>query len=115
LGLSVAAKRAALTHTMFNVLGTVIFLAILPLFLTYLEYIQALMNLDPKMTIAFAHGSFNAANTIVQLPFVGVLAWIVTKLVPGEDEIIEYKPIHLDPLFIERSPTVAISQAKAEI
>src|SRR5690606_33396306 len=41
LGLSVAAKRAALTHTMFNVLGTVIFLAILPLFLTYLEYIQA--------------------------------------------------------------------------
>lgn len=115
LGLSVAAKRAALTHTMFNVLGTVIFLAILPLFLTYLEYIQALVNLDPKMTIAFAHGSFNAANTIVQLPFVGVLAWLVTKLVPGEDEIIEYKPIHLDPLFIERSPTVAISQAKAEI
>lgn len=115
LGLSVAAKRAALTHVLFNVLGTVVILAILPLFLLYLEHLQALLNLDPKMTIAFAHGSFNTANTLVQLPFIGVLAWIVTKLIPGEDVVIEYKPKHLDPVFIERSPTVALSQARAEI
>lgn len=115
LGLSVAAKRAALTHVLFNVLGTVVILAILPLFLLYLEHLQTLLNLDPKMTIAFAHGSFNTANTLVQLPFIGVLAWIVTKLIPGEDVVIEYKPKHLDPVFIERSPTVALSQARAEI
>lgn len=115
LGLSVAAKRAALTHVLFNVIGTILILSILPLFLTYLEYLQALMNLDPKMTIAFAHGSFNTANTLLQLPFIGVLAWIVTKLIPGEDVLIEYKPKHLDPVFIERSATVALSQARAEI
>lgn len=115
LGLSVAAKRAALTHVLFNVLGTVVVLAILPIFLTYLEHLQALLSLDPKMTIAFAHGSFNTANTLIQLPFIGVLAWIVTKLIPGEDVVIEYKPKHLDPVFIERSPTVALSQARAEI
>lgn len=115
LGLSVAAKRAALTHVLFNVIGTILILSILPLFLSYLEYLQALMNLDPKMTIAFAHGSFNTANTLLQLPFIGVLAWIVTKLIPGEDVLIEYKPKHLDPVFIERSATVALSQARAEI
>ena len=42
------------------------------------------------MQIAFAHGSFNIANTLIQLPFIGVLAYIVTKLIPGEDSIIEY-------------------------
>src|SRR5699024_10541030 len=47
--------------------------------------------------------------------FIGLLAWMVTKAIPGEDLTIEYKPQHLDPLFIKQSSTVALSQAKAEI
>src|SRR5699024_3427751 len=64
---------------------------------------------------AFAHGSFNITNTIIQLPFIAVLAWLVTKLIPGEDIVIEYKPEHLDPIFIEQSPAVALDQAKLEV
>lgn len=115
IGASVAAKRAALTHVLFNVIGTTIFLIIIGLFTSYVSFLQARLDLNPEMTIAFAHGSFNIFNTIMQLPFIGVLAWIVTKVVPGKDTIIEYKPKHLDPIFIERSASLALEQAKSEV
>ncbi len=67
------------------------------------------------MTIAFAHGRFNILNTVIQFPFIGGLAWLVTKLIPGEDTIIEYKPKHLDPIFIQQSSSLALDQAKKEV
>ncbi|MDQ0213885.1 phosphate:Na+ symporter [Oikeobacillus pervagus] len=115
IGASVAAKRAAATHVLFNLIGTTIFMIILPIFTNLIEGLRDWLHLNPEMTIAFAHGTFNVTNTIIQLPFVGVLALIVTKLIPGEDAIIEYKPKHLDPVFIEQSPSIAIGQAKEEV
>src|SRR5690625_5909452 len=35
--------------------------------------------------------------------------------ISGEDTVIEYTPKHLDPIFIQQSSAVALSQAKAEI
>lgn len=115
IGASVAARRAAATHVLFNVLGAVVFLLLLAPFTMYVEWLSTLLNLEPKMEIAFAHGSFNVANTIIQLPLIGVWAYIVTKMIPGEDVMIEYRPKHLDPRFIEQSPSVAIGQAKEEV
>lgn len=115
IGASVAARRAALTHVIFNLIGTTIFLIFLPLFTVLMQFLQAKLNLNPEMTIAFAHGTFNFSNTIIQLPLIGVLAWIVTKLIPGEDSVIEYKAKHLDPIFIEQSSSIALGQAKEEV
>ncbi|MCM3161795.1 Na/Pi cotransporter family protein [Metabacillus litoralis] len=115
IGASVAARRAAFTHVIFNLIGTTIFLIFLPLFTVFMQFLQAKLNLNPEMTIAFAHGTFNFSNTIIQLPLIGVLAWIVTKLIPGEDSVIEYKAKHLDPIFIEQSSSIALGQAKEEV
>lgn len=115
IGASIAAKRAALTHVIFNLVGTTVFLILLGLFTKYVTFLQTQLNLNPEMTIAFAHGSFNIMNTIIQFPFIAGLAWIVTKMIPGEDSIIEYKPQHLDPIFIQRSSSLALQQAKSEI
>ncbi|MFS0575224.1 Na/Pi cotransporter family protein [Sporosarcina sp. 179-K 3D1 HS] len=115
IGASVAAKRAAATHVLFNVVGTVIFMLLLIPFTAYVEWIANLLSLENKMQIAFAHGSFNVANTVLQFPLIGAWAFIVTKLIPGEDVVIEYKPKHLDRHFIDQSPSVAIGQAKEEI
>ena len=115
IGVSVAARRAAFVHVLFNVIGATIFLVILGLFTNYVDFLQTALNLNSEMTIAFAHGSYNIANTIIQLPFIGALAWIVTKIIPGEDVTIEYKAKHLDPIFIQQSSTIALSQAKAEV
>nr|WP_077625033.1 Na/Pi cotransporter family protein [Sediminibacillus massiliensis] len=115
IGASIAAKRAAFTHVIFNLIGTTIFLILLGLFTRYVEFLQSAFNLNPEMTIAFAHGSFNIVNTVIQFPFIAGLAFIVTKLIPGEDAVVEYKAKHLDPIFIQQSPTVALDQAKEEV
>lgn len=115
IGASVAARRAALTHVIFNLIGTTVFLIFLPLFTTFTLFLQGALNLNPEMTIAFAHGTFNLTNTLIQLPFIGILALIVTKLIPGEDSVIEYKTKHLDPIFIEQSSSIALGQAKEEV
>ncbi|RST77701.1 Na/Pi cotransporter family protein [Siminovitchia acidinfaciens] len=115
IGASVAAKRAALTHVMFNVIGTILVLILFVPFTHFIEYLQATLSLNPKMTIAFAHGTFNVSNTIIQFPFIAVLAWIVTKLVPGEDTMIEYRPVHLGEKFIRQSPSIALGQGKKEV
>ncbi|MBY0122374.1 Na/Pi cotransporter family protein [Bacillus sp. S/N-304-OC-R1] len=115
IGASVAAKRAAAVHVLFNLIGTAIFLILLKPFTLLIGNLQEAMGLNPEMTIAFAHGIFNASNTVFQLPFVAVLAFIVTKLIPGEDSVIEYKAKHLDPVFIEQSPSIALGQAKEEV
>ncbi|HEY4565724.1 MAG TPA: Na/Pi cotransporter family protein [Savagea sp.] len=115
LGASVAARRAAATHVLFNLVGTIIFLVLLIPFTMYVEWASALFGLEPKMQIAFAHGSFNVANTLIQFPFIGAWAYIVTKMIPGQDVTIEYKPKHLDVHFIDQSPSLAIGQAKEEL
>nr|WP_193750929.1 Na/Pi cotransporter family protein [Bacillus coahuilensis] len=115
IGTSIAARRAAATHVLFNIVGTTLFVILLVPFQLFIEYLTLQLDLGPKMTIAFAHGTFNFTNTLIQLPFIGVLAFVVTKLIPGEDSIIEYKAKHLDPMFIEQSPSIAIGQAKEEV
>lgn len=67
------------------------------------------------MTIAFAHGAFNVTNTLIQLPFVGVLAWIVTKIVPGKDVTEDYKPQHLNKDLVYHAPGVALQETQKEL
>ena len=115
LGASITAKRAAAAHVLFNVVGTVIFMLLLIPFTLYIEWISGVLDLESKMQIAFAHGSFNVANTIIQFPLIGAWAYVVTKFIPGDDLIVEFKPKHLDVNFIDQSPSLAIGQAKEEI
>ncbi|OLS39622.1 sodium-dependent phosphate transporter [Alkalihalophilus pseudofirmus] len=115
IGASIAAKRAALTHVIFNVIGTVLVLILLVPFTRLVEYFQSSLNLNPEMTIAFAHGIFNVSNTLIQLPFIAVLAWIVIKLIPGQDSAIAYKAVHLEERFIRQSPSIALGQGKKEV
>ena len=114
-GANVSAKRVAATHVTFNVLGTILCLILLSPFTSMIEYFQALLHLSPEMTIAFSHGAFNVSNTIVQFPFIGALAYFVTKLIPGEDEVVKYEPLYLDEQLIQQSPSIALGNAKKEL
>ena len=114
-GANVSAKRVAATHVTFNVLGTILCLILLGPFTAMIEYFQALLHLSPEMTIAFSHGAFNVSNTIIQFPFIGALAYFVTKLIPGEDEVVKYEPLYLDEQLIQQSPSIALGNAKKEL
>ncbi|MEW4354454.1 Na/Pi cotransporter family protein [Streptococcus pneumoniae] len=115
LGANVSAKRVAGAHVMFNVLGTVLCLIFLGPFTAMIEWFQSSLHLTPEMTIAFAHGSFNVTNTLIQFPFIGTLAYLVTKIIPGEDEVVKYQALYLDTILIKQAPSLALGNAKLEL
>ncbi len=130
IGASVAARRTALTHFLFNVAGTLIFL---PLFLTgiFEKIIVFITNsifvllpgfggswdtLNIKLQIAQTHAVFNISNTLIQLPLVAVLALIVTKLIPDKPEDLfetELTTRFIDERFLT-NPPMALAQATRE-
>lgn len=114
VGTSIAAKRVAVSHVLFNVIGTIICLIILKPYTMFIAYIEQAFSLNEKMTIAFAHGTFNVFNTILQFPFIWLLVIVITKLIPGEDEVIKYKAQHLETSLITSSPSIALGQVRLE-
>lgn len=115
IGANKAAKRVALSHTLFNVIGTVIFSILLTPFTKFVIYIEHLLKVPPKLTIAFAHSIFNGFTTILLFPFIGVLAYIVTRIIPYNEEDEAYKPKFLDEMLVHNAPSVAMGQAKKEL
>ncbi len=127
IGASVVARRAALSHFIFNILGTLIFL---PLFLTgiFIKVVIFITNkfyilipgsgswetINIKMQIAQIHGVFNIANTILLLPFVTILAVLVTKIIPSRKGELDAAPQFLEPRLLNNTP-VALSNAKHEL
>ena len=115
IGANTSAKRLALSHTMFNVIGTAIFLILLSPFSIFVEKMAQILHLNPKVTIAFAHGSFNVMTTILLFPFIGLLEYIVVKVIKEKDEDkVEHKPKYLDSALIS-APSIALGQVKQEM
>ena len=115
LGGSITAKRTAGSHVIFNFVGTVLVLLVLNPFAAFIHWLTPLLGLNPAMQIAFAHGVFNIINVLIQMWFINQLAAIVTKIIPGEDTLIEYDSKNLDFSIITTVPSVALNQAKLEL
>lgn len=115
IGSNTSAKRLAASHVMFNVIGTVIFLIFLTPFSMFVGKMEQILHLNPKMAIAFAHGSFNMITTVLLFPFIGVLEYLVVKIIKDkkEDEEEAYKTT-LDPALIT-APVIALGQVKQEL
>ncbi len=114
IGASLAARRAACAHVIFNVIGTVIFMLALPLVAIGVTWLGDATGADIRMQIAYAHGFFNVGNALIQLPFVSLLALLVTKIMPGEEPAITYGAKNLDVRLLANS-SVALGQASKEL
>ncbi len=94
IGGSVSARRAAMAHSIFNVLGVVIIISIFSFYVDMIEtfvpgvsgFIDAEGN-RPYVAahIAMAHTFFNVTATLVMLPFLNHLARLVIKVVPERE------------------------------
>lgn len=115
IGASVAAKRTSASHVIFNLSGTIVILLLLSPFTSLVSYLSTQLSLNAAMQIAFAHGMFNVFNVLVQMWFISQIAALVTKLVPGDDALIEYDSSNLDYSIIQTAPSIALNQAKIEI
>ncbi len=115
MGAGVNAKRTALIHLSFNVIGTVVFSTFIWIFKDLAVSLLQGMIAKPEMQLAWFHVIFNVVTTLMLLPFVKVLVAIATKLVPDkktESEHLQFK--YVDDLLL-KTPPVAIMQAKKEI
>lgn len=110
LGANLAAKRAALAHVLFNVIGSVIFLIILDQY----AYVVRMFPGTIERQIANAHTLFNVINTIIFLPFVSQFVNLVLRIAPGKEEVLVRGSIYLDDRML-KTPAIALSLATKEI
>ena len=99
IGSNIAAKRVAGAQVLFNVVVTVLFMILLVPFTSLMQWMEVYFKLTPAMTVAFAHGTFNITNTILLFPFIGTLAFVVTKLIPGKMKLLNTNLFTLIRLF----------------
>lgn len=130
---NVSAKRAALTHTLFNVFAAAIALAV---FYPFLKLIGGIVTgcggIDPSGAsaaaaagsahatlgitcgIALFHTLFNLSNCIIAFFFIPLYEKIVVKLIPAgkEEEVYSLKYLQGGPL---ATPELSLAQVRLEI
>ena len=105
------AKRASLVHLYFNLIGTLVFMAV---FYAVNHFVQFAFLSDTAngAVIAVIHSLFNIASTIVLLPASELLVKLAYFTIPqSEDETLETSGKVLDERFLER-PAFAVAQCK---
>lgn len=86
IGGSLAARRAAGVHTLFNLLMTAIALIFLPFYFQIMDYLTTTFHLESMMQIAVAHIIFNIVGTIIFFPFIKQLVWLIKHVIRGEEK-----------------------------
>jgi len=114
IGANRTAKRAAIVHLLFNVIGTTLFIVI-TLTLPFADWVQQLAGDNLRLQIAIAHVIFNVSTTLVLLPMSSVLEKLAFLIVRGKDK--EEEPMRLtffdDRLF--STPPIAAKQLFREV
>ncbi|MCF6267575.1 MAG: Na/Pi cotransporter family protein [Desulfuromusa sp.] len=133
IGTNQAAKRTAFSHFLFNAIGVVYMLLFMPVFMKLVALItpgdadfviqtQAQANSfaaeigdKPYIArhIANTHTLFNVINTLIFLPFIGLLAKFSTLIIRGEDTMETQRVRFIDDRVLN-TPPVAIGQARRE-
>jgi phosphate:Na+ symporter len=112
------ARRAAMGHSIFNIVGVIYMLPIV----WFGWYANAIEWIIPfrlsastiMVSIAIAHSAFNIFNAVVFLPFIYGLEKIVINLIPIREEEKAQKPVVLEQHLLN-TPAIALEQAEREI
>lgn len=123
IGTNSTAKRAALAHMVFNVIGTVVFIVALYVipdlpgvlerfFINISHYFG--QEISANRMLANTHSAFNILNALIWLPFVGIIVKIVNKIIPEKEEKMEEGTKYIDKRMLE-TPGVALDQTNKEL
>lgn len=114
LGASKAAKRTAMIHVYFNIIGSIVFMGII-------YGVRAVIDFPwwndaiGMGQIANFHTLFNVGATILFLPFTKLLARLAEWTVPDRAEKTEDLELPVLDELLFKSPAVAIQQAKGAV
>ena len=118
------AKRVAIAHVLFNIGGVMIFVWLIPPLAELVRSLSSVSGLsgmeklaaETPRQIANAHTIFNISVGLIFLPFTGILAKQVYRLLPRIEETKGIKPAlwHLDDSQIA-TPAIAVKLAQTEM
>ncbi len=107
IGANKNAKRAAMIHLYFNIIGTFVFLIIIYL----VEYTIGLPFWNSSLNatdISIFHSIFNVAATVMLLPFSKLLVWLAQKTIKDSNHDEKENPFALlDDRFL-KTPSIAV-------
>ncbi len=118
-GANRVAKRAAIIHLLFNIVGTIVFAAIMFVVFNFINPALGSKTTD-SVQISIFHTIFNITNTLVLFPFAKILVKISEWIIPIKtDEEIEVDDVgitkkHLDIRLLE-TPLTALNVVRDEI
>lgn len=116
LGGSLSAKRTSLFHVLFNVIVSGIFLIFLVPYEGFISFLADKFSLNPMMTIAIGHFTFNFVGMVIFVPIIKYVSNILHKIIPGKDSIFsDVSDIELEESLINTFPAAALDQAKTAI
>lgn len=109
VGTNKNARRAALVHLYFNIIGSLVFITLFSVLNNIFSF--AFVNLAANhFYIAIAHSTFNILCTALLLPFSGLLEKLAYKTIP-EDNKHEEKVLLLDSRLFS-TPSIAIKRSR---
>ncbi len=117
IGANRTAKRAAVVHLLFNLIGTVIFVVIT---LIYFNLVNPMLasEIVNATDISVFHTIFNVSSTVLLFPFAKYLVRAAERLVPGTDMLDESDEAitlrHLDTRILE-TPSFAVENSIKEV
>ena len=117
IGTNVNAKRTALIHVVFKVIGTIFFTTLIWIFQDFIVgFLQGMIPNNPQMQLAWFHVIFNVTTTLLLLPFIKQLIKIseffIKDKTKGEDEQRRFK--FVDERLL-KTPPIALMQVKKEM
>lgn len=86
-----AGKRTAVAHLLFKVGGAVVSLWALPVMVSILTALTG----HVAQQIALGHFLFNLLLVVIFMPFLKVVARLLERLIPGEEEVVAIWPVYL--------------------
>ncbi len=117
-GANVNARRAAMAHTAFNVIGVVWMTIVFSFFLVLVDRLVPGSSLDPKVLpekLAMFHTSFNIANSFLFIWFVPKFSMFIEKFVkPKDKEDTTYRLQYISTA-MQDTPEIQILNAKKEV
>lgn len=122
---NVHAKRAARSHSLFNMLGVLWMLVLFYPFLSGIAQLSQISgNGNPfvdsdaasiRFGLAAFHSAFNITNTLLLIWFVPVIEKMVTKITPARNDYDERYRLEFIETGINQTPELSILEAKKEI
>ncbi len=87
MGASIAAKRTAATHFLFNVITALFVLIVFPYFLQVTKWLteQLAGSFDETLGLAIFHTLFSVVGTILFIPFIKKFAQLLMKFIPEKE------------------------------